>query len=134
MPPFKNVQPVSDERTFKVLVCGGRDWWNRTLIHDRLALLPKNTLIIEGEARGADTIAKEEALKLGLKVKGYPAEWDKYGKGAGPIRNKQMLHLESPDLVIAFPYPDLKSSRGTLHMVTIAEQYGVRVEVIDGKG
>ena len=52
-----------------------------------------------------------------------PADWQRYGRGAGPIRNKQIV--ESADLVIAFW--DGKSN-GTRSALAHAERAGVPVE------
>ena len=91
--------------------------------------LPKDTVIIEGEARGADKIAGICADVLKLNVMKFPADWDKHGKAAGPIRNLQMLD-ECPNLVIAF-HTNLAKSRGTAHTVREAKIRGIPVEVIE---
>jgi hypothetical protein len=59
----------------------------------------------------------------------YPAQWHKYGRAAGPIRNQQMLAEGKPDLVLAF-HDDIDGSRGTKDMVNRARRAGVKVEVI----
>ena len=112
----------------KVLVCGDRNWAREAPIRERLSTLPKDAIIIEGGARGADTLARHAAEYLGLKVVEFPADWDRHGRAAGPIRNRQMLD-EKPDLVIAF-HPDLDSSRGTADTVREARRRGILVEVI----
>jgi hypothetical protein len=84
--------------------------------------------VIEGEAPGADTMAREWAEDNGVLPEKFPADWDRYGRAAGPIRNKQMLVEGKPDLVLAFSY-DLKTSRGTRNMVTQA--LAANVETID---
>ena len=111
-----------------VLVCGDRNWANRTSIANCLKLLPRGTTIIHGGARGADSIAGEEAKKLGLAVEIFPAEWDKYGTAAGPIRNIKMLD-RNPHLVIAF-HPDLAKSRGTAHTVREARKRQIKVHLV----
>ena len=111
----------------KVLVCGDRLWNTYEPIHTRLARLPKDTVIIHGAARGADTLAWSAAINLGLQVISVPAEWDKHGKKAGPIRNLKMLDMK-PDLVIAF-HKDLSRSKGTLHTLQNALKREIRVEV-----
>lgn len=84
------------------------------------------TLVIEGEARGADTMAAHWARTLGIEVAAFPANWDDHGRAAGPIRNKQMLDEGRPDAVIAFS-TDLANSRGTANMVRQARAAGVPV-------
>lgn len=87
--------------------------------------------IVHGGCRGADNISGEIAAEyIGVeKIHVYPAQWDKYGKPAGIIRNQQMLEEESPELVFAF-HNDIASSRGTKHMVKIASEAGVPVYLI----
>ena len=109
----------------KVLVCGSRVWDRPTWIGERLSLLPKSVEIIHGGARGVDTIAGTYAEALGFKVTVYPADWQGQGRGAGIIRNGQMLDLK-PDLVIAFWDGE---SRGTAHTIEEARRRGIRVEV-----
>lgn len=115
----------------RILVCGSRDWTNRALLSTVLDTVKHREIIeviIEGEATGADTMAREWAEDNGILVKKFPADWDRYGKAAGPIRNKQMLVEGKPDLVLAFTL-DLASSRGTKNMVMQALE--AKVETID---
>lgn len=112
----------------RVLVCGDRNWTDRTLIRDRLSQLPTGTVIVQGGARGADRLAEQVADDLGFVVENYPAEWDKYGRSAGPIRNREMLDTR-PHLVIAF-HDDLSKSKGTKDCVNEARNRNITVEVI----
>lgn len=112
----------------KVLVCGDRNWNHAGLILDRLGKLPAGAIILEGGANGADTLARHAAERLGFAVMEFPADWDKHGRAAGPIRNRQMLD-EKPDLVIAF-HSNLAASRGTADTVREAKRRGIPVEVI----
>ena len=112
----------------RVLVCGSRNWTDRQMIMDVLKDLPKDTVIIEGEAPGADSLAASVAEELGFEVVRFPADWARYGRSAGPVRNKQMLVEGKPDQVIAFS-DDLEKSTGTLNMVTIAMRANVSVSV-----
>ncbi len=112
----------------KVLCCGDRYWSNFKVIKDRLRLLPKTTIIIEGEARGADTLSRIAAWELLLDVVKVPAEWDKYGRAAGPIRNKKMIDMK-PDLFIAF-HNNVTESRGTANTLMLAEEAGIPTELI----
>lgn len=82
-------------------------------------------VVVHGAARGADSLSGEVAEELGCTVEVYPADWLKYGKAAGPIRNKQMLDT-GPDVVLAF-HDDLENSKGTRHCVTEAEKRGLEV-------
>lgn len=112
----------------KVLVCGDRYWDNFDLIRKRLAKLPKDTIIIEGECKGADLMAKQAAIELKLEVESYPADWKKYGRAAGPIRNNQMLVEGKPDLVIAF-HNSLHKSKGTRNMLNLTRRAKIPFEI-----
>ena len=72
--------------------------------------------IIQGGAGGADTIALAYAERFGLEKQTFKADWEKYGKGAGPIRNQEMLDQGDPSLVLAF-HNDIRSSKGTKDMI-----------------
>lgn len=113
----------------KVLICGQRSYDNDFLME--LIMSPLNTedTVIQGEAKGADLMAKDIALDHEIRVKSFPAKWDLYGKAAGPIRNKQMLEEGKPDEVWAFftSTEEAKNSKGTKHMISIAEKAGIPV-------
>jgi hypothetical protein len=116
----------------RVLICGSRTWNRLEEIASVIERLPKDTTIIHGAARGADSIAGACAEVAGLKVMAFPVtdeEWKTIGKGAGHIRNKRMLDEGKPDVVIAFMDTD-SESRGTTHMINLAESFGVRVVVV----
>lgn len=111
----------------KILICGDRNWVDYALILDAVKKLERDTLIIEGGARGADVLAGRAAIEVGLGLNVFPADWLKYGKSAGPIRNLQMLK-ENPDEVWAF-HDDLANSRGTAHTVKEAKKKGIPVTI-----
>lgn len=84
--------------------------------------LPTDITIIAGGATGADKAAADFATVHFCQYEEYPADWNKYGKRAGYIRNQQMLDEGKPDVVIAFP-----GGRGTAMMVDLSRKAGVRV-------
>lgn len=111
----------------RILVCGSRDFPDKDMIRKVLAeYTPFDITIIEGGARGADTLAREVAEEIGFKVREFKAQWDKHRKKAGPIRNKLMLTEGKPHLVYAF-YTDRETSKGTKNMVHQALAAGVEV-------
>ena len=84
----------------RVLVCGGRDFHKIKIAYNILDVVePKH--IISGGAAGADSLAEKYAKENYIPITIYPANWPKYGKGAGPIRNKQMLEEGKPTMVVA---------------------------------
>lgn len=109
----------------RLLVCGDRYWTDKTSILSEIKRLSPS-VVIEGEAPGADSIARECANELGIGVLSFPAEWELYGHAAGPIRNAQMLREGKPDMVLAF-HDDLQKSKGTLDMVRQAGRMRVKV-------
>lgn len=111
----------------RVLICGSRDWDNPEPIKKLIDRLPKGTVVIEGEQRGADKMAARLAKEAGFQVDPYPADWTRYHKAAGPIRNKQMLIEGKPDIVYAF-YKHKSVSKGTANMVAQARSAEVMVE------
>jgi len=119
----------------RLLVCGDRNWTNRELIREKILDLKKSLdeyseslVIIEGEANGADLMARSVAEELGLQFVPFPADWNRFHKAAGPIRNSQMLIEGQPHQVFAF-HNDLAHSRGTKDMVTKAQKVGLPVEI-----
>lgn len=113
----------------KVLVCGGREYKNLNRVHQELDLIRethKITQIISGGARGADNLAELYAKNKNIPCRIFPANWDKYGKKAGYIRNKQMVDEGKPDFVVAFP-----GGTGTQMMISIAESADIPVHVVD---
>ena len=121
----------------RILVCGSRDWNDKEAI--RFAIekecaksdwpAPAHVWIINGAARGADRLSSEVGEELHLGVHEVPAQWNMYGKGAGPIRNAEMLKM-APDVVLAFW--DGKS-KGTKNMMVHAHRAGVPVKVFQYK-
>jgi len=118
------------ERLPRVLVCGDRLWSNGALVERELRRLGRVT-VVEGECRGADALGRDAALRLGLPVEGFPADWRRYGRAAGPIRNAAML-ASGIDRVLAF-HNDLATSRGTADMVRRAKRAGVAVTIVTEK-
>lgn len=111
----------------KVLVCGSRNFLDMAFLSETLQKLHQQTpftLLIEGEARGADSLARNWALQQGIEVARFPADWKQYGKAAGSIRNKQMLVEGRPELVVGFSY-DIANSRGTANMLAQARKAGI---------
>src|SRR5690348_14955119 len=110
----------------RVLICGDRNWSDFEAVRRVVSTLPAGTVVIEGEARGADSMARIAAYEAGLDVLRFPAKWDELGRRAGPLRNIQMLQEGAPTHVIYF-HADLDSSKGTKHMVGIARKAGLPV-------
>ncbi len=115
----------------RLLICGDRKWKNKKRI---FRLLKSNKqridVVIEGDATGADKLAGECCMKLGIPYFAMPAHWDFYKKAAGPIRNSWMLKFGKPDEVWAF-HSDIKNSKGTADMVKRAKREGIVVRIFE---
>lgn len=113
-----------------ILICGGRDFADYHLLQQTINKIRFgergdrriDIRIIHGGAKGADAFAAAYATATKTDCRSFPADWDQYGKGAGPIRNHLMLWEGNPDLVVAFP-----GGRGTANMVMQARHVGVEV-------
>ena len=108
----------------RVLVCGDRHWGDLFFIKLTLISL-KPSVVIEGEARGADTLGRLAAEQLGIQVEKFPAEWLRYGKSAGVIRNQRMIDEGKPDLVVGF-HDRIEESKGTKDMLQRSEKRGIK--------
>lgn len=116
-----------------VIVCGGREYGDAVSLNAALDALhsrkPISTLI-EGGAKGADSLAGAWASSRGVYRVTVHANWEKHGKGAGPRRNSQMMTFGSYlacdaqcDLgVVAFP-----GGSGTADMKRQAKAAGLTV-------
>jgi len=115
-----------------VIVCGGRDYQDRDRVfaaldlahaRRRIALLVHGACIdpVRGCLLGADRWADEWARERGVDVEPHPADWATWGKGAGPMRNKQMAEAGAHGC-IAFP-----GGTGTASMTRQAEANGIPV-------
>lgn len=103
----------------KLLVAGGRDFDNKDVVYEILDEIHRVFEIDElchGNAAGADKLAGRWAIERGVPWTGYPADWRKWGKAAGPIRNQQMLDDFKPDMALFFP-----GGTGTADMRTRCE-------------
>lgn len=125
-----NVIPINDQTW---LICGGRDFTDREMfdsaMSELVALQGMPSRVIQGGAKGADSLAKGWAQKHALDIKTEKAKWNLYGRGAGPIRNQTMLDKYQPDFVVAFP-----GGRGTADMVEKSRKAGVNVAEIKRNG
>jgi len=109
----------------KLIIAGSRnfnDYKKLCKICGHLLQNQANIEIISGAARGADQLGEKYASEKGYSIKQFPANWNKYGKAAGPKRNLQMANYS--DALIAFW--DGKS-RGTKNMIELANKRKLNV-------
>lgn len=82
------------------------------------------TTIICGGARGADALGDAWAKSMGVPVEYYPADWNQYGRQAGPIRNSQMAKNSEALIAVWDGF-----SRGTKNMIEMAAKNHLRIYI-----
>lgn len=116
---------------FKVIIAGDRNFSDYQFLSEKVShyLQPKlqecNVIIVSGNAKGADALGERFAQEHNLQVELHPAEWGKYGRAAGPKRNRDMAL--AADALIAFW--DGKS-RGTKNMIMWAKREKLEIHII----
>jgi len=96
-------------------------------LDDIITAIPKDEKItfISGKCRGADRIGEEYARKNGYEIEYFSADWKRYGRAAGPIRNKEMV--KSADLIVCFWDEE---SRGTKSLIEICRKLNKKTVII----
>ena len=109
----------------KTIIAGGRNIHDYSLV---LSALEESTFypteIISGMAPGVDTLAVQYARENNLPLIEFHADWNKYKRAAGPIRNREMANYG--DALIAIWDGE---SRGTKNMIEEATKRGLKVYV-----
>ena len=120
----------------RIIIAGSRDFNDYYMVCMAMLNNPwfttvKDVEIVSGGCRGADTLGERFARENNIKLTIFYADWDRYGKSAGPIRNEQMAKYASEanhGILIAFP---LGESRGTRNMIEVAKRYGLETHVYE---
>ena len=113
----------------KLIIAGGRNFTNYDLLCEEVGKLTSEISeveIVSGGARGADLLGEHYAIDKGIKIKRFPADWDRYGKSAGFKRNAEMAQYA--DHCICFWDGQ---SKGTGHMINLAKKAGLKVKVVN---
>lgn len=109
----------------KVIIAGTRRIGDWTAVHKAVEESGfKISEVVSGGAPGPDTIGESLARLHGMPVKVFPADWKKFGKAAGPYRNKQMA--DYADALIAVWDGE---STGTLNMINQMKSQGKPVYI-----
>ena len=113
----------------KIVITGSRDFSDRKFLFtylDRFHSLHSISHLIQGGARGVDSLSREWAIARNVRWSEYLADWRMYGKFAGHLRNQQMIN-QSPDAVIAFFSDPKNPSSGTSDCVARAKLAAIPV-------
>ena len=113
----------------KVIVAGGRDFTEYSLLSDKLDNLfskRDDVVIVSGMARSADSMAVKYANEKKIRVSEFPAEWSKYGNRSGFRRNVEMARFADACVV----FWDGKSV-GTSHMIDTAKRMNLKLRIVN---
>src|SRR5690625_1138275 len=108
----------------RLAVVGSRTFNDYDTLRKHLDALSVS-VIVSGGAQGADRLSERYATERNIPLSVHYAEWNKYGRSAGPIRNKRIV--EDSDGMIAFWDGE---SRGTLSSIRLAKNKGIPVSVV----
>lgn len=111
----------------KLIIAGGRNFddFNKLCqVCDEFLQDQNDIEIVSGAYKGADLLGERYAAERNHPIKQFPANWRRYGKSAGHKRNIEMAVYA--DALIAFWDGE---SKGTKHMIELAEQVGLGVKV-----
>ena len=124
----------------RIIIAGSRDFDDWDLLRLKVnyytfLMEPGSIEIVSGGQKtwlkderrwvGADYFGEQYAKENGIPVRPFPADWDKYGDAAGPIRNKEMAPYATH--LIAFWNG---KSKGTKNMIEEATKAGLKVKVV----
>lgn len=112
----------------RTIICGSRHFGTGPFSDKDAALMNavlanlrwQITTVVCGKAKGADTLGEQWAIAHDRPVAYFPANWSKYGRAAGPKRNKEMA--DYAEACVAFLY---EGSRGTANMIMLAQKKGI---------
>lgn len=105
----------------QIIVTGGRHYEDRLMIHKVLSLINPD-LVVQGGASGADLLARTWARVNKKEHDTIYADWNKYGRAAGPYRNREMLEKYPNATVVAFP-----GNNGTENCIKQAKELNMTV-------
>ena len=121
----------NNRSTLNVIIAGSRsfdDYQKLTTACDNIlkgVAADTKITVFSGGAGGTDSLGERYAQAKGYQLKRFPADWEQYGKSAGPVRNHHMA--KDADIVICF-WNGL--SKGTKHMIGVAKKLGLELHVI----
>jgi hypothetical protein len=135
---------------YRILITGSRHFDNRALLTFELAFAIGESgahrdeiTVVHGGAQGADTMAAQVAEGYHCRTEEHRADWDRFGKSAGPRRNAELVALGA-DVCLAFLMPCAKpgcrqgldghASHGASHCADIAEKAGIPVRRFGPRG
>ena len=125
---------------YNIIIAGSRSFIDYEIVKKSLKnfLIVKQTsdkpIIICGMARGADMLGYRLAKEFRLPLKEFPADWNRFGKRAGYIRNEQMAkYAYEHDNGVLLAFWD-GQSKGTKSMIELAKKYNLEIHIFNFNG
>lgn len=120
-----------------VVITGGRDYPDGDAVRYALAGHQPDILIHGACPSGVDWYAAEWAKNNAVPVLAWPADWDRHGRKAGPLRNEDMVAFAAQlvrmrgfvETCVGVVFP---GGRGTAHCAKMMEKYGIPMDVRTG--
>lgn len=117
----------------RLIVAGSRSFSDYALLSDEITnqveameCLTRGTLsIVSGTARGADALGERWASELGVPIHRFPADWNRYGRRAGYLRNVEMAKFATDALIFWDGV-----SPGSKHMIDICAEFDLPHRVV----
>ena len=110
----------------KTIIAGSRGFANYQLLVETMRELGWSVReVVSGGARGADTLGERYAAEHNIPLIVFPAAWETWGRSAGYVRNQQMADYAKA--LVAF-WDGI--SKGTAHMIRLAENKKLKVRVV----
>lgn len=109
----------------RIVVTGGRNYQDAEGVWEVLNLL-RPLEVAHGKCpTGVDSFTADWCRMSGTPVQEFPANWERYGRSAGPLRNTTMLFQFKPNLVVVFP-----GGAGTRSCLEYAKKYLLPVVLV----
>jgi hypothetical protein len=127
---YHNLPKIPDWQK-KVIVFGTRTFDDYKLLRSKLDHYCQNFLsvaVVTGAAKGADALGERWAYENKLLVVRFHPDWDRHGKKAGPMRNREMAGFVGKK-GFAVGFWDGRSP-GTKDMISVCKEFGIKLKVV----
>ena len=137
---------MSKNKELRIIIAGGRDFDDYPLLRKESLRIVKEVVmkttgnsviqkdlvtIVSGAAKGADTLGEQFSREFNLALRQFQANWDRYGRRAGYMRNTDMAKFVAESNVhgVLIAFWD-GQSKGTKHMIDTARKMRIETYVV----